>query len=125
MTRLEEYLTEEQEYELLFEMANIRPKTTNLSMIVYVSVGKIENKKMRHGPRIKVSKSYNDRFNPLDTFSVTIDKRHPDVIGSTGDINSKDMEQVRRWIVLNYDVLMSYWDDEYDTADLFNNLIKV
>ena len=112
------------EEDLLFEMANFRSKSTGLPMNIYVSTGEVEGKKMKHGPRIKVSKTYSNNFTPFDTFSLTIAKE-PEVIGDVGEIEAKDIQKAKQFILLNFETLLAYWDGEYDTSDLIGNISKV
>ena len=119
MQGFKEYLDEA----MLFEMANFRPKSTGLKTTIFVSSGYVAGKKLFHGPRIKVSKIYTDKMNPLDTFSMTIED-NPEVVG-THYLDLKDIDQIKDFIRLNKDILLAYWDGEYDTCDLYNNLQKI
>lgn len=108
---------------MLFEMANFRPKSTGLKTTIFISSGYVAGKKLNHGPRIKVSRTYSEKMNPLDTFSVTISD-NPEVIGAN-NLKSEDIEQIKEFIILNKEVLLAYWEGEYDTSDLYGNLEKV
>ena len=55
--------------ESLFEMDNIRSKSSGLPMLIWVS-----EKNANHGPRIKVARDYRIRAGSSDTFSVSISK---------------------------------------------------
>ena len=52
------------EAEDLFIMANLRPKTTGLPMVIWVS----ERCNAKHGARIKVSISQGDKINMMRQF---------------------------------------------------------
>lgn len=124
MSKFLEILTDLEE-EMLWEMANFRTKTTGLPMIIYISTCEVEGKKLNHSPRVKFARSYGTKFNPFDTFSVTISKNPEIVGGDKGDIKGSDVEKCKEFIIKNKEVLMAFWDGEYDTADLYNNLQKV
>ena len=111
------------EESILFEMANFRPKSTGLKTTIFVSSGYVAGKLLFHGPRIKVSKIYTDKMNHLNTFTMTISDE-PEVIG-THYLDSKDIDQIKDFIRLNKNVLLAYWDGEYDTSDLYGNLQKI
>ena len=123
MSNIKNVLTELEENQL-WEMANFRSKSTGLPMNVYISIGEVEGKKMKHGARIKVSRSYANNFTPFDTFSITI-SNNPIIIGDVGNIYINDINKLKEFISKNYDVLLAYWDGEYDTSDLIGNLRKV
>ena len=76
------------ESESMYEMANFGTKTTGLPMIVWVS-----EKRVSHGPRIKVSRTYKNKVLVGDTFSVSISD-NPDIAGDVGDIKSIDIKKV-------------------------------
>ena len=62
--------------EPLFEMANLRPKSTGLPMVIWVS----EKGRSRHGPRIKICRQHGEKMDIANTASVTIEDE-PRVIG--------------------------------------------
>ena len=106
----------------LSEMANIRSKTTGLKMAIYISDKNNVNEV--HGARLKVSMSYGDKIQKNNLFTVTISK-NPEVIGNTGDIKSKDIEIVKKFIIDNFDELMKYWNCESDISEFLKNMKKV
>jgi hypothetical protein len=118
-----EILTDLEE-EMLWEMANFRTKTTGLPMIVYISTCEVEGKKLKHSPRVKIARTYSTKFNPFDTFSISISNNPEIVSGDKGEIKNSDLEKCQEFILKNKDVLMAFWDGEYDSADLTANLTK-
>jgi hypothetical protein len=101
-----------------FEMANLRPKSTGLPMVILVS----EKGRSQHGPRIKVSLRHGDRMDALNTMTVTIEDE-PQLIGE--GIPVQDLEAIRRYISLNKHTLLGYWNGEIDTVELVANLKPV
>jgi hypothetical protein len=99
----------------LFEMANLRPKYTGLPMVIWVS----ERGRTQHGPRIKVSRVRGDKIDPHNTVTMTIED-NPQVIGE--GISGKDLVVLRRFIRSNKHVLLSYWNREIDTGELFEKI---
>ncbi len=102
--------------ETLFEMANLRPRTTGLPMVIWVS----ERGRARHGARIKVARSHGDRIDPYETLTVTLEEPEPRVIG--GALPATDYEAVRSFIAGNRETLVAYWNGEIDTAELIARL---
>ena len=96
-----------------FEMANLRPRTTGLPFVVFVS----QRGGARHEPRVKISPL--PRYNPEKAISVTLER--PPV--ALGQLPPSDFELVARWIELNRAVLEGYWsgDIEY-TEDLLERI---
>ena len=102
-----------------YAMANVRPKVTGLPMVVYIS-----ERNARHGPRLKVSQFYGDKISRDALFSVTIE-RTPRVVGDRGAIRSRDLGLVFDFIELNMQVLLAYWEQTIDTAEMVQGLRKV
>lgn len=86
-------------------------------MIIYVSA-----KQGSHGPRIKVSQDHSEKFNMRNTASVSI-ADDPKVV--VGELSAKDFEAVKRYVLLNKDVLLKFWSGEIDTIELAAELKKV
>jgi len=103
-----------------YEMANIRSKHTGLPMVIWIQP-KIGNEK--HWARIKVSKVYGDKVSD-SLFIVTIENE-PKVIGETGNILLQDISKVLDFVKLNKDLLLKYWNDDIDVADVLQQLKKI
>jgi hypothetical protein len=123
MSRAKETLgtvpADDTEIESLFEMANLRQNSTGLPMVIWVS----EKGHTQHGPRIKVSKTHSYRANITNSVSISI-SNEPEIVAGEG-LSNKDFELVKKYIKLNKDVLLDYWDGEIDTAELIGRLVKV
>jgi hypothetical protein len=105
----------EDENNFLFEMANFNPQHTGLKEVIWVLV-----KNANHGPRIKIFK---DKQAKGESFSVTIENE-PRVIGDCF-VNSKELENIKKFILLNKKLLIKYWEYQLDTVDLALNIQKV
>jgi hypothetical protein len=105
----------------LNEMANYIPDDTGLPMTIYIS----DKRSCKHGARIKVSGTYGNKM-ISDVFSVTISNT-PEVVKDqdTFNIKSKDIELVKKFILLNKVNLLRYWNLEIGTGELVRNLKKV
>jgi len=108
----------------LFEMSNIRKTTSGLPVNIYVSSGGSVNS--RHGPRIKVMTNSGDKFNPNETVSVMLKKNitEDDVIGYDS-LPPNVLIALRKYINVNFNTLMKYWNDEIDTAQMIHMLRKI
>ena len=106
------------ELEPPFEMANLRPDSTGLPMAIWVS----EKGRARHGPRIKVSRQHGGRMDVYHTVSVTLDDP-PRVIG--GKLPAADLNAVRRYLALNREALLGFWNGEMDTVELVARLRRL
>lgn len=102
----------------LYEMANLYPRTTGLPMTVWVS----PRGHARHDARVKVSRSGGERMVPEDTAVVAI-RPEPSVL--EGELSQAEFQAVSRWISLNREVLIAYWDGAADTAELIQRLQRV
>lgn len=85
-----------------FEMANLRPRTTGLPFVVFIS----QRGGARHDVRVKVAPDPNP---PKFRASVSV---RPGVEIMAGDLAAADLELVRAWIDHNRDVLVRYWEGD-------------
>ena len=102
----------------LFEMANLYPAETGLLMTVWVS----PRGNARHDARIKVNMTHGNRMTVENTAVVAI-RPSPRVIA--GRLSSEDEEAVSRWIALNTDALIAYWDGDIGTIQLAQALVPL
>jgi hypothetical protein len=90
----------------LFEMANISPKRTGLPFVVWIS----PKAGAPHDVRVKVSKG--PKVHSADLVSVAI---RPDVhVVSGGKMTAHDLALLRKWVELNHDVIVKYWDGDIE-----------
>ena len=99
-----------------FEMANLFPKHTGLPFVVWISV----KGGAQHDVRVKVSQS--PKALPSDMISVAI---RPDVHLIEGKLSSRDLALLTRWIELNKETLIRYWESEMDTLDALSAIKQV
>ena len=102
---------------LMFEEANLSPKTTGLPMVIYVSA----KGNSKHFARIKASSKRGNKLKPENLITVAISE-NPTIIGEIGDLTSKVIEQLINFVTRNREVLISYWDEEIDTAELISRI---
>lgn len=86
----------------LFEMANVRPEISGLPFIVWIS----ERGNARHDVRVKVSPGPRVR-----EFIASVSVR-PTIEVVAGELDAKDLDLVRRWIDLNREVIIKFWDGD-------------
>jgi hypothetical protein len=97
----------EPEGEAFFEMANLSPKRTGLPFVVWIS----PKAGASHDVRVEVSKG--PKVHPSDLTSIAI---RPDVrVG--GQMSAHDLELLQKWIALNRDVIIRYWDGDIEYTE--------
>jgi hypothetical protein len=101
-----------------FLMANLRPKTTGLPMVVWVS----ERGNARHDVRVKVALQHGDRIDPSRTALFGV-RPSPRLI--SGNLSAADQRVVTDWVTLNEAAIVEYWDGVIDTAELLGRLKRV
>src|SRR6266851_9402396 len=89
------------EGQALFDMANLRPERTGLPFVVFIS----QRGGARHDVRVKVAPG--PRVRPSEMVTVAV---RPSVRVVRGTLDPADLALLRRWIDLNQDVLVRYWD---------------
>jgi hypothetical protein len=99
----------------LYEMANLYPRTTGLPMTVWVG----PRGNARHDVRIKVNLTHGNQMN-IDNTAVVGVRPAPHLVA--GRLSSDDERLVFEWIRLNVDTIIAYWDGNFDTAELIQNL---
>ena len=101
--------------ELLFEMANLVQRDTGLPFVVWIS----PKGNARHDVRVKVSRS--PKAVPSEMVSVAI---RPNVHVVEGKMSDSDLKLLHRWVELNCDVLVRYWDGDIESTKEAINLIR-
>jgi len=101
--------------EALFEMANLVAKGTGLPFVVWIS----PRGNARNDVRVRVSPS--PRAVPSEMVSVAI---RPDVHVVEGNLSGSDLALLRRWVDLNRDVLVRYWDGDIESTEDAINAIR-
>jgi hypothetical protein len=82
-------------------MANLRPERTGLPFVVFIS----QKGGARHDVRVKVA--HGARVRPSEMITVAL---RPSVRVVRGKLDPAEFALLRRWIELNQDVLIRYWD---------------
>ena len=115
------YITED----ALWGMSNIRKGRTGLPCNVYIQFQLDNKKKYQHNkPRIKFQNNKSDRFTSLsDSIPVSIDN-DPQVL-IYAKYNETIFKQVKKWIILNKELLLEYWNqniDDYEFVEKMKSL---
>ena len=107
----------------LFEMSNFKKNETGLPVNIYVSSGSGLDYKL---PRIKAMVDFGDKMNIRNTISIILKKDFTeDDIVDYHRLPASIFKQLRKYINLNYDVLIDYWNDEISTTELTQRLQKI
>jgi hypothetical protein len=97
------------ESEDFFEMANLSPKRTGLPFVVWIS----PKAGAPHDVRVKISRS--PKVHPSELISVAM---RPDIhVVGGGDLSAQDLALLKKWIDLNRDVIVKYWDGEIEYTE--------
>lgn len=86
------------EEDILFEMSNLLPCSTGLKYTIWYGP-----KIAKHKPRIKVKLG--------DGKELSIQIEDHKVKGAIDKISSKDLENIFKWIDLNKEALLKYWNE--------------
>jgi len=118
------YLKEEYDNEdnLILEFANIDPEDHKFGVDVKLHLMQPENKKLKHGPRIKVFKQ---SWNKGPNFTITINNT-PKVIGEWSDVvTKKELDILLKAVERHKKSLIAFWNDSsMTTRELTNRLDK-
>ena len=107
--------------EIGFYLTDVQPDMSGVPATIYVAC-----KFAGFSPRILISKDC-DWSNVYEGKIVSISlEKHPEVIKGNEQIIAADTyEKAKRWVVLNYDLLMKHWIGEASSVDLLNNVKKI
>jgi hypothetical protein len=103
----------------LFELASLSPTVTGLPMVISI----FERGRARHDARVKVSLMHGRRAHPDQTASVSLRPTVEVVAGPA--LNPHDLELVRRWIELNREPLLAYWNGDLLTDEVIGRLSAI
>jgi hypothetical protein len=96
----------------LFDMANLRPERTGLPLVVFIS----QKGGARHDVRVKLARA--PKVRPSEMITVAV-RPMPRIV--RGTLTAREFDLVRRWIELNRDVLVDYWNGTIEyTEDALN-----
>ena len=100
-----------------YERANLRPDRTGLPFVVFIS----QKGGARHDVRMKVAPGAKAR--PSEMITVAI---RPAVRVIRGTPDPRDLALLTRWINLNRDTLIKYWDGDIEyTEDAVAAIVPV
>ena len=104
----------EPEGQAVYEMANLRPERTGLPFVVFIS----QRGGARHDVRIKVARAPKVRASEMVTVAL-----RPSIRVVRGKLDPHDLTLLRRWININEQVLIDYWNGVIGyTEDALNAL---
>lgn len=99
----------EPESEARFEMANLSPKRTGLPFVVWIS----PKAGASHSVRVKISRG--PKVHPSEWTSVAV---RPDVrVVGGGKLSTHEFDLLRKWIELNREVIVAYWQGEIEYTE--------
>ena len=108
-------ITESPEGQVTFEMANLRPKTTNLPFVVWVS----QKAGARHDVRVKVARSAKVIPSQMGVYSV-----RPFTHVEGPQLGSGEEKLLEDWVNKNEPVLVAFWDGDIEyTEDLIERIL--
>lgn len=98
-----------------FLMSNLSPKRTGLPFVVWIS----PRGGAPHDVRVKVSRS--PKAMPSEFITVSVRPTVQVIAG--GPLPTHEFELLKRWIELNRDVLIKFWDGQIEyTEDVLEQL---
>ena len=92
----------------LFDMANLRPERTGLPFVVFIS----QRGGARHDVRVKIAPGARVRASEMVTVAL-----RPSVRVLRGRLDQADLGLLTRWVELNRDVLVKYWDGDIEYTE--------
>ena len=116
MKNVNKYAIDLLDEDLGFWVTWLSQKETNLPMAVWVTIKQIA----KRVPILLVSNNHLFRGNIRKAISVSI--RDNPKIKAGGDLKASDFELVKKFIILNKEVLLDHWRFKIDSCDLVKRL---
>lgn len=108
---------EKPEGQATFEMANLRPRTTGLTFVVWVS----QKDNIQHDIRVKVAQSAKVISSQMGVYAV-----RPFRFESGYRLNASDERLLEDWISKNRDTLVAFWDGDIEyTEDMIEKIVPI
>ena len=105
-----------------WEMSRIQEANSGIPNIIYISIKDMVQ--ADHGPRIKICNVF-DEFSRKDNFVVSISE-YPQLLFGVPKCSDQHLEDIKKWVKLNYKPLMKFWNDDYECdADFYAEIIKI
>lgn len=106
-----EFLNEDKE--ILMEMSTLRKKDTNLPVNIWVDDIAAERNTPHNRPKIKFQNNTSDRVLTREAIPMSIDD-NPEILVKNfkTKLSNEQVNAVRKFIVLNKDVLSDYWNNK-------------
>ena len=110
--------------EPLNEMARISQIKSGLPMIVWLNPDDGTNTGKHNMPMIKFQDNTNTRIIPKDMIPISIHHTNPTILvkNYTPNLPTSAINQLKRWIIKNYSILMDYWNNEIFEDELIAKL---
>lgn len=99
-------------------MTNLYPRTTGLPMVIWVG----PRYGARHDVRLKAMQHHGNRMDPGDLAAVAL---RPNVHVAAGQLSAADLDEIRRWVDLNWDAILAHWEERIDGAELVQLLRRL
>ena len=114
------------ENEQINEMSNFRKRITGLPVNLSLRIATDDDKQYPHNlPRLKFQNNTADRITSrADLIPISIDSKNPKVLIDK-EYDSKIFNLVSKWIILNYNALIQFWNQEIDEFELKDLLKRV
>lgn len=106
----------EDDEEDFFLMASLAPEDTGLPMVVWIS----ERGRSRHDARVRIALRHGRDLRPDPSAWVAVQPDVRVVVGS--GLRPNDLDLVRRWIELNREVVLGYWNGDLSTDEAIARL---
>lgn len=123
MNSFKEFLKEDTQ--ILTEMSNLRKNQTGLPVNIWVDDIGVERKSKHNQPRIKFQNDNADRMHE-ETISMSISE-NPEILQKNQKINisNEDVNKIKKFVKLNKNVLIEYWNQNIELLELFKRIKKI
>jgi hypothetical protein len=101
-----------------FLLMNLWPRNTGLPMVVWVA----ESGGMPPPVLMKVAQVHGDHRGFDDLAVVAV---HPSLEVRSGLLSDADLGALRRWVDLNRDIILDYWNENIDSGEFVERMKRL
>jgi hypothetical protein len=115
---------ERKQQDELEEMAGLRKSDSGLPVNLWLDDSSYY-KRAGHWKRLKFQGDYGNKVNPENMFTMTVSK-NPEIMPKSAEtqikLPARDIEEIRRFIKNNYELLSKLADQEISAFDFFKKM---
>lgn len=119
MNKFNDFLIQRENKNMSWDISNLTEEQTGLPFVILVGSG---NEALKYPARIRIVKSL--KWIKGEEVIIQIEGS-PKIIGKNNlNLSKIDLEKIIKWVDINKDVIMQFWNTEISTKTMVNSIIS-